>query len=192
MGREGRSRQSLGVQRGRGGPGSGRGQWQYCTYVRVGGHRVITLDGVGLPTSQDHWPTNLGFGAIRDRGTFGRGLKQKETHRRVRIHKLISSSTTLSNLWCRDQKALGYGPTRRGSVNLNKCMRSSGTGFQYNGTSSSLRIDQRHSTLTANSCRCCDRTGERFCSCLLPRLIAQAIVNFGLIDSFNESRTSQI
>lgn len=86
MGREGRSRQSLGVQRGRGGPGSGRGQWQYCTYVRVGGHRVITLDGVGLPTSQDHWPTNLGFGAIRDRGTFGRGLKQKR-HARVRIHR---------------------------------------------------------------------------------------------------------
>lgn len=86
VGREGRGRQSLGVQRGRGGPGSGRRQRYDCTYVRVGGHRVITLDGVGLPTSQDHWPTDLGFGAIRDRGTFGRGLKQKETHARVRIH----------------------------------------------------------------------------------------------------------
>lgn len=86
VGREGRGCQSLGVQRGRGGPGSGRRQRYDCTYVRVGGHRVITLDGVGLPTSQDHWPTDLGFGAIRDRGTFGRGLKQKETHARVRIH----------------------------------------------------------------------------------------------------------
>ena len=106
VGREGRSRQSLGVQRGRGGPGSGRGQWQYCTYVRVGGHRVITLDGVGLPTSQDHWPTNLGFGAIRDRGTFGRGLKQKETHRRVRIHKFNNSSAvTLSTVLQRSEDA---------------------------------------------------------------------------------------
>lgn len=69
----------MAVQRGWGGvPHSGGGgHLHYCTYVRVGGHRVITLDGEGLPTSQDHWPTNLGFGAIRDRGTFGRGLKQK-------------------------------------------------------------------------------------------------------------------
>lgn len=116
VGREGRSRQSLGVQRGRGGPGSGRGQWQYCTYVRVGGHRVITLDGVGLPTSQDHWPTNLGFGAIRDRGAFRRGLKQKETHARVRIHKSCCSFVyysshhlMLAGLGSRDQ------PVRRTS-----------------------------------------------------------------------------
>lgn len=107
VGREGRSRQSLGVQRGRGGPGSGRGQWQYCTYVRVGGHRVITLDGVGLPTSQDHWPTNLGFGAIRDRGTFGRGLKQKTRHARVRIHR----SGPITELRLRRDPSEGFLPS---------------------------------------------------------------------------------
>lgn len=90
MGREGRGGKSLGVQRGWGISASGAsGQWQYCTYVRVGGHRVITLDGVGLPTSQDHWPTNLGFGAIRDRGTFGRGLKQNKQNKTKRFARIL-------------------------------------------------------------------------------------------------------
>lgn len=81
------------VERGRGGrPGSGCLQWQYCTYVRVGGHRVITLDGVSLPTSQDHWPTDLGFGAIRNRGTFGRGLQQiKKNNKQLRVFVRIIS-----------------------------------------------------------------------------------------------------
>lgn len=42
----------------------------------MSGYGVVALDGIGLTAGQDDRATDLGFGAVGDGCSFGRGLKQ--------------------------------------------------------------------------------------------------------------------
>jgi len=49
-----------------------------ATYIALSGDSIVTLDRVCLPACKNHGAGHLGLGSVRNRGTFGRGLKQTQ------------------------------------------------------------------------------------------------------------------